>query len=472
MLRLYNTMTRSVDEFRPIQPGKVGMYTCGLTVYNYAHIGNLRMYVFEDTLKRVLKVCGYQVRHVMNITDVGHLTSDADTGEDKMEKGAAREGKTAWEIAEFYQKAFVRDLHRMNILEPDVWCKATDHIPEQIELIRKLEEKGFTYVIDGDGVYFDTSKLPDYGKLVRLDAEGLRAGARVEMVAGKRNLTDFALWKFSPKDRKRQMEWPSPWGVGFPGWHIECSAMAVKYLGERLDIHCGGVDHQAVHHTNEIAQTEAAFGQKGHPWVNWWMHGEWLVLPKESGEAAKMAKSSGEFLTLDLLRQRGYDPLAFRYFCLNAHYRQQMAFTWEALDAAASAYARLKRTVLDLRPKHQAGDRPIEKHVTEFRTAAEDDLNMPQALAAMWTALKDEQAKAGEVYATLLEMDRVLGLGVEQMEEGKLPISRAEIQKLIDDRAAARQAGRFAHADQIRQQLAEMGIVLEDSPSGTTWRRA
>ncbi|MCJ7544690.1 MAG: cysteine--tRNA ligase [Phycisphaerae bacterium] len=469
MLRLHNTMTRSVDEFRPLVPGQVGLYTCGLTVYNYAHIGNLRTYIFEDVLKRVLMLSGYKVRHVMNITDVGHLTSDADVGEDKMEVGAAREGKSAWEIAEFFQRAFVRDLHRLNILEPDTWCRATDHITEQIELVRRLEEKGFTYAIKGDGVYFDTARLPDYGKLVRLDAEGLRAGARIEMVAGKRNPTDFALWKFSPRGSKRQMEWPSPWGVGFPGWHVECSAMAVKHLGERMDIHCGGVDHQAVHHTNEIAQTESAYG---HPWVNWWIHGEWLVLPKEGGEAAKMSKSAENFLTLDLLIKKGYEPLAFRYFCLNAHYRQQLAFTWQALDAAANAYSHQRRTVQDLRPGHRPGDKPIEQHMAVFRAAAEDDLNMPQALAAMWAVAKDERAQGGEVYATLLEMDRVLGLGIEQMEEGELAISRAEIQKLIDDRAAARQAGRFAHADQIRQQLAAMGIILEDSPSGTTWRRA
>ena len=468
MLRLYNTMTRRVEEFRPIEPGKVGLYTCGLTVYNYAHIGNLRTYVFEDILRRVLTLAGYRVRHVMNITDVGHLTSDADTGDDKMEKGAAREGKTAWEIAEFYQQAFVRDLRRLNILEPDVWCKATEHIAEQIDLVRRLAEKGFTYMIAGDGVYFDTSKLADYGKLVRLDADGLKAGARVEMVAGKRNATDFALWKFSPSGSKRQMEWPSPWGVGFPGWHIECSAMAIKYLGERLDIHCGGVDHQAVHHTNEIAQAEAAFG---HEWVNWWMHGEWLVLPKEGGEAAKMSKSAENFLTLDLLIRKGYEPPAFRYFCLNAHYRQQLAFSWEALDAAVSAYGRLKRTVLDIRPRHQAGDGPIERHVAALRAAAEDDLNMPQALAAMWGAVKEAEARPGEVYATLAEMDRVLGLGVAKMEEEALGISPQEIDRLIGERNAARQGRDFARADAIRKELAAKGVVLEDSAGGTTWRR-
>jgi cysteinyl-tRNA synthetase len=470
MLKLYNTMTRSVDEFRPIEPGKVGMYTCGLTVYNYAHIGNLRTYIFEDILKRVLMMCGYEVTHVMNITDVGHLTSDADVGEDKMEKGAAREGKTAWEIAEFYQNAFVEDLHRLNIIESDIiWCKATDHIAEQIELVKILEAKGYTYIIKGDGVYFDTSKLADYGKLVRLDIEGLKAGARIEMVEGKRNVTDFALWKFSPPDKKRQMEWPSPWGVGFPGWHIECSAMAVKYLGEHLDIHCGGVDHKAVHHTNEIAQTESAYG---HQWVNWWMHGEFLVLPKEGGEAAKMAKSSGEFLTLDFLVKKGFDPLAFRYFCLNAHYRQQLTFTWESLEAANNALGRLKRVLLELRPAYKGNEQPIESHMQEFRQAAEDDLNMPRALAAMWNLLKDISADKGAIFATLKAMDQVLGFNIETLGivslQGTIHIS---IQKLIDDRLAARKAKDYARADAIRNLLAAMGISLEDTPTGTTWRK-
>ncbi|KPK84600.1 MAG: hypothetical protein AMJ81_05175 [Phycisphaerae bacterium SM23_33] len=468
-LKLYNTLTRSKDPFEPIHPPRVDLYTCGLTVYNYAHIGNLRCYVFEDILKRVLLSCGYQVRHVMNITDVGHLVSDADQGEDKMDIGARREGKTAWEIAEFYQAAFEEDLRRLNVLFPDVWCKATDHIGEQIALVRTLEEQGFTYRIDGDGIYFDTSKLPDYGKLARLDLEGLRAGARVEMVAGKRNLTDFALWKFSPPGRKRQMEWDSPWGVGFPGWHIECTAMAMKYLGDRLDIHCGGVDHIAVHHTNEIAQAESALG---HKWCNWWLHGEFLTFPRGDAEqAARMSKSSGEFVTLNTLVERGFDPLAYRYFCLNAHYRQQLAFTWEALSAAASAFARLKREVLELKRNAGDGREPIDSHLDAFRAAAEDDLNTPQALAAMWGALKDAEAEKPRIYATLLAMDEVLGFGFARMQEAALAVSEEEIEKLIAARAEARKAKDFARADAIRDRLKEMGVALEDTAGGTIWRK-
>jgi len=477
-IRLYNTLTRRKDRFEPIEPPRVRLYTCGPTVYNYAHIGNLRTYVFEDVLKRALRACGYEVHHVMNVTDVGHLVSDADEGEDKMALGAAREGKSVWEIAEFYWRAFRNDMTRLNLLEPDVWCKATEHIAEQIDLVRKLEEKGFTYVID-DGVYFDTSKLPDYGKLARLDAAGLKAGARIEMAAGKRNPTDFALWKFSPKDAQRLMEWDSPWGVGFPGWHIECSAMAIKYLGERADIHCGGIDHVAVHHTNEIAQAESALG---HQWVNWWMHGEFLTMPKgDGGEAQRMSKSGGEFLTLDVLidhvgKGKGLTEkeiaLAYRYFLLNAHYRQQLAFSWEGMDGAAGAFRNLKRAVLELRAAHEGGEEPIESHMEAFRQAVMDDLNMPRALAAMWNALKDTEAGKGELYATLLAMDEILGLGLAAMAPEKLPISEQEIQKLIDERAAAREARDFARADAIREELAAKGIILEDKPGATVWRRS
>ena len=469
MLRLYNTMTRSVDEFTPLSGNKVGLYTCGLTVYNYAHIGNLRTYIFEDLLKRTLIRCGYDVNHVMNITDVGHLTSDADTGEDKMEAGARREGKTAWEIAEFFQGQFVKDMELLNLLPPTTWCKATDHICEQIDQIKKLEEKGYTYTA-GDGIYFDTSKLSDYGKLARLDIDGLRAGARIEVVEGKRNLTDFALWKFSPEGSQRQMEWDSPWGVGFPGWHIECSTMAIKYLGERLDIHCGGIDHVPVHHTNEIAQAEIALG---HEWVNWWMHGEFLTFGSaDDGDQAKMSKSTGGFITLDTLIERGIDPLAYRYFCMGAHYRQQLAFTWEALDGAASAYKKLTRAALDLKASYSGDQQPIANHLEQFDSAIEEDLNMPRALAAMWGAVKDDSAKPGDIYATLLEMDQVLGLGIADAAEEELDIPEERIDQLIAERTEARANKNFARSDEIRDELTAMGITLEDKPEGTIWRRS
>jgi len=468
-ITLYNTMTRSKDAFEPGEPGKVSLYTCGPTVYNYAHIGNLRTYVFEDILKRSLLYDGYDVNHVMNVTDVGHLVSDADEGEDKMALGARREGKSVWEIAQFYWDAFRKDIGRLNIIEPDIWCRATDHIEDQINQVRILEEKGFTYIID-DGVYFDTSKLPDYGKLARLDISGLRAGARIEVAEGKRNNTDFALWKFSPKDSQRLMEWDSPWGMGFPGWHLECSTMAMRYLGEYLDIHCGGVDHVSVHHTNEIAQAESALG---HEWTKWWMHGEFLTMSKaDDSGGGKMSKSSGEFLTLDVLTDKyAYDPLAYRYFLLGAHYRQQLAFSWAGMDSAASALGRLKRTVLELRDKCTAGQEPVAPYIDEFETAVRDDLNMPRAMAAMWKAVRDTAAPRGAVYATLRVMDRVLGFGFDDMQAEALGISDEEIDGLLAERTVARAAKDYARGDEIRDQLTDMGIEIMDSPDSTTWRR-
>jgi cysteinyl-tRNA synthetase len=482
-LKLYNTMTRSVENFQPIEPGKVRLYTCGPTVYNYAHIGNLRTYVFEDVLKRALvHLGGYEVNHVMNVTDVGHLTDDADAGEDKMEKGAAREGKSVEDIAKHYWQAFDKDLEDLNILKPTTWCWATDEIDTQKTQVETLMEKGYTYTIE-DGIYFDTSKLDDYGKLARLDVEGLQAGARVEMAAGKKQPTDFALWKFSPKDKQRLMEWDNPAGIegkGFPGWHIECSAMAIKHLGERLDIHCGGVDHVNVHHSNEIAQAEAALG---HEWCNWWMHGEFLTM----GDAGKMAKSSGEFLTLrvlmDRLGEKGLSDAdaagAYRYFLLGAHYRQQLAFSWEALDAAASAYKNLKRIVLELRKSYTGQETPFEIRMQPFNEAVANDLNMPRALAAMWAVAKDTaDAPAGEIYATLLEMDKVLGLGMAEMQEKR--ISKEEMEKIfsiIAERRRAKKDKDFRLADECREKAetqfnatisdAQFGVKVELSSGAT-----
>ncbi|MCG2690006.1 cysteine--tRNA ligase, partial [Candidatus Parcubacteria bacterium] len=327
-LKLFNTLTRQKENFKPLDKKgqEVGLYTCGPTVYNFAHIGNLRSYLFEDVLKRVLLYNGFKVKHIMNITDVGHLTSDADTGEDKLEKGAKRENKSVWEIAGFYTKTFKKDLELLNIKEPSKWIKATDTIKEQIALIALLESKGYTYSI-GDGVYFDTSKLKNYGVLWGNEKEvALEAGKRIEMVKGKKNPTDFALWKLSPKNEKRQMEWLSPWGVGFPGWHTECVVMAQKELGSPFDIHCGGIDHIQVHHTNEIAQSQGTFGNN---LANFWLHGEFLDL-----KGQKMAKSTGGFITLTTLIEKGFNPLAYRYLCLQAHYRTKLNFSFEALTSA------------------------------------------------------------------------------------------------------------------------------------------
>ena len=337
-LYLYNSLMRRKQQFKPVKPGAVGLYTCGPTVYNYAHIGNLRTYIFEDILKRVLVYNGYAVKHVMNITDVGHLTGDRDMGEDKMEAGAAREGKSAWDIAEFYTQSFKKDIAHLNILPPDVWVKATDTIPEQIALIETLEEKGYTYRTS-DGIYFDTAKFKDYTKLSHQDLEALKEGARVERNPEKRNATDFALWKFSPQGLKRQMEWESPWGVGFPGWHLECSAMSMKFLGEQLDIHCGGTDHIDVHHTNEIAQSEAATGK---PFFNFWMHGAFLII--QGGK--KMAKSEGNFLTLEnAFLKNDINPLVYRFASFLTHYRKPMEYSAESIEAARNGLLHLQNQV-------------------------------------------------------------------------------------------------------------------------------
>ncbi len=449
-LSLFDTYTRSVREFIPLHPPAVGLYTCGPTVYDYAHIGNLRTYIFEDILRRVLEFNGYPVQHVMNITDVGHLVSDADTGEDKMEKGSRRTGQTAWQIAEFYTQAFRDDLKHLNILEPTTWCRATDHIAEQIALIQCIEAKGYTYATS-DGIYFDTAQLPDYGTLGRLDIEGLQAGARIDM-GEKRNPTDFALWKFSPKDQQRQMEWDSPWGVGFPGWHIECSAMSAKYLGPYFDIHCGGEDHITVHHTNEIAQTMACYGTR---LANFWLHGYFLQL-----DASKMSKSSGDFLRLKVLIDKGYDPLAYRFFCLSASYRAKLNFNWESLDGAAKALNRLRAAVYEL----GAPGAVDERFLDQFCGAINDDLNMPRAVALVWDVLRSD-LPSGVKKATLLRFDQVLGLRLEewQPKEEQIP---EQYQLLLAERQKARAEKRWKDADAIRDQIAAAGYDVIDTPQG------
>jgi cysteinyl-tRNA synthetase len=449
-LSLYDTWTRSLREFAPLSGNEVGVYCCGPTVYNFAHIGNLRTYVNEDLLRRSLEFNKYIVKHVVNITDVGHLVSDADDGEDRMEKGSRRTGKTAWQIAEEYTAAFQADIARLNIKDPSVWCKATDHIAEQIDTVKLIETKGFTYRTS-DGIYFDTSKDPEYGFLARLDIEGLQAGARVEL-GEKRNPTDFALWKFSPKGEQRQMEWESPWGVGFPGWHIECSAMSSKYLGNYFDIHCGGKDHIPIHHTNEIAQTRAAYNTR---LANFWLHGFWLEVDGE-----KMSKSKDEFLRLQVLMEKGYDPLAFRYLCLGAHYRKDLQFHWELLDSAATALTRL-RTMYYGWPK---GGTPDAASVEKFTAFVNDDLNIPRALALAWDVGRSGLPEAAR-RATFDVFDAVLGLGLSTWEPPREEVP-AHILKLVEDRQTARTEKRWADADVARNALLVAGWEVKDSPQG------
>jgi cysteinyl-tRNA synthetase len=394
-LMLYDTYERRLRPFAALEPGRAGLYACGPTVYDYAHIGNLRTYLFGDTLRRVLQLNGYEVRHVINITDVGHLTSDADSGEDKMEKGSRRTGRSAWDIAPYYTAAFQRDLQRLRVLPPTVWARATDHIPEQIAFIADIERKGFAYRT-ADGIYFDTARLERYGYLARLDIAGLWAGRRVDL-GEKRSPTDFALWKFSSGEQ-RQMEWGSLWGRGFPGWHIECSAMSTRYLGALFDIHVGGEDHVPVHHSNEIAQHEACHG---HPPARYWLHGAFLRLQ----DSDKMSKSDGSFLRLDTLVERGSDPLAYRYLALTAHYRSKLVFSWSALEAAQTALGRLRRAYRGL----PSGGSPDPDYRERVQAALNDDLNTSRALALTWEMLKSTLS-GGVQKETLCWLDGALGL--------------------------------------------------------------
>ncbi len=458
---LFNTLTRNKDLFKPIKAGKVGMYTCGPTVYLFPHIGNMRTYIFEDILKRVLQYNDYKVNHVMNITDVGHLTNDRDMGEDKIEKEAEKEGKTAWEIASFYTEAFKKDLNYLNIIYPDIFCRATDNISEQIALIQTLGKKGFTYKTD-DGIYFDTSKVSDYAKLSGQKLEDLKEGARVEINEGKKNHTDFALWKFSPKDTKRQMEWQSPWGVGFPGWHIECSAMSLKYLGKHFDIHCGGIDHVNIHHTNEIAQTESATGEK--PWVNYWIHGAFLNI--KDGE--KMAKSGNNYLILqNIFVDKNINPLVYRFATLSTHYRKLMEWNDEIMIAAENGFKNLYSKISNLSAQAGSGDK-VGKVNNEWRdkfvSTINDDLNMPQAMAILNEMLKSDISNEDKL-ATALDFDKVLGLKLNEAEQKKLEIP-TEVKNIIEEREKARYEKNWAKSDELRDKIKNLGYEVKDTPEG------
>lgn len=462
MLKLYNTLTREKEEFHPIKQNVVTMYSCGPTVYNYAHIGNLRTYVFMDMLRRSLRYCGYKIKGVMNITDVGHLLSDADDGEDKMEKAAKEQKKTPREIADYYTEIFFKDLTRLNIGKPEIIAKATEHIPDMISYVQDLVKKGYGYETS-DGIYFDIAKFDGYGKLSRLNLDEQIAGARVEVNTEKRHPADFALWKKAEKNHI--MQWESPWGMGYPGWHIECSAMSRKYLGVTFDIHTGGVDHIPVHHENEIAQSEAREGAKT---VNTWMHGEFMLV-----DGGKMSKSLGNTYTIDNLIERGYSPLAFRYFCLNAHYRKKLNFTFEGMDAAQTAYNRL----LEILYKHKTATentepQKLDGYIKEFRSAVEDDLNLPLALGVLWTMTKEKPSN--DIYKTALLFDEVLGLDLkaakapEKANDEPVP---DEVKALAEKRLAARKNKNWAESDRLREQIAALGYSVTDGKDGFTVKK-
>lgn len=471
-MRLYNTLSRSIEDIQPIQPGKLGLYACGLTVYDFTHLGHLRKYTLDDVLIRTLRYAGYQAQFVQNVTDVGHLASDADTGEDKLEKGAKKYGKSVWDIAKEFEAYFFRSMDLMGNLRPDVSCRATEHIKEQLEMVKTLEQKGFAYVIEGDGVYFDTSKVKDYGKLAGFDPELLQAGARVEVVAGKRNPTDFALWKFEREGENRAMVWESPWAArSFPGWHIECSAMAMKYLGEQFEIHTGGIDHIPVHHTNEIAQAEAATVKV--PFVKYWVHHNFL---RVSGE--KMSKSLGNFFTIDDVLEKGYEPMALRLLFLSTHYRSEMNFTWENLAGSQTAWNKLKALLSQFRAEKERTVLSEEKLAQidalrkRFFAYMQDDLKTPEAMAVVWETVKSNLPSMDK-YDLLLDFDQVLGLGLRevsgaggQVSEMKLEELPVEVQQLVKQRESARLAKNWEESDRLRQEIKAEGFLLLDTSDG------
>lgn len=464
-IKLFNSLGRKLEDFVPIKEGEVGMYCCGPTVYAFAHLGNMRTYLFEDVLRRMLEYNGLKVKHVMNITDVGHLTGDnlgdADSGEDRMEKAAKREGKDAWQIAEFYTQAFLADLDKLNIEKPEEMPKATDHIAEQLKMVETLEKKGFAYKTS-DGIYFDVSRWADYGKLSGQKLEEKKAGARVELNEDKRNAADFALWKFSPAGETRQMEWDNPWnGKGFPGWHIECSAMSTEYLGKHFDIHCGGVDHIPVHHENEIAQSEAANDQK---YVNYWLHGEFMMV-----NGRRMGKSEGNaYLVKDLI-DKGFDPLAFRYLNLGTHYRVQLNFTWEGLEGAQTALNRLRGQVQMLLEEVAEKGKVDKVFRDKFLAAINNDLNTSESLSLVWEVLRSDLPKETKL-ATIMDFDKVLGLEMDKKTQLKID-APAKVDELLKLREKARKNKDFAESDRLRDEIKKEGFTVKDTAKGQELER-
>lgn len=459
MLKLYNTLTRTKEEFIPINGNKVTMYSCGPTVYSYAHIGNLRTYVFMDLVRRVLKYDNYELLGVMNITDVGHLTDDSDDGDDKMVTAAKKLKKTPYEIAEYYTNVFFNDIEKLNITKPEIIAKATDHIKEMIDFVQVLEKKGYGYEIS-DGIYYDIEKFKGYGQLSRINLDEQLSGARVEVNSEKRHPADFALWKHAPKEHI--MKWESPWGLGYPGWHIECSAMSRKYLGEKFDIHSGGVDHIPIHHENEIAQNE---GYAGCKTVNYWIHGEFMLVNN-----GKMSKSLGNTYTISQLEEKGYSALDFRYFCLNAHYRKKLNFTFEGLDAAKISFERLRAVLYAHKVStNDTSEEILKKYYDQFVEAINDDINIPLALGILWTMTKEN--KSHNIYELALEFDKVLGLSLDKIVEPKKEENSTneipqEVLDLVEERKQAKANKDFAKADDIRQKIAIIGYSVKDTREG------
>lgn len=457
MLRIYNTMDRRKEDFIPLSDKKVTMYSCGPTVYNYAHIGNLRTYIFMDIFRRTLRYDGYKLKGVMNITDVGHLMSDGDDGEDKMEKASREQKKSPYEIAEYYTKIFFDDLAKLNIGRPEIIAKATDHIADMIKYVQALLDKGYAYEID-DGIYFDIGKFPEYGKLSRLNLEEQQAGARVEVNSQKRHPADFALWKKA--EPNHIMQWESPWGMGYPGWHIECSTMSRKYLGDVFDIHTGGVDHIPVHHENEIAQSEALVGKKT---VDYWVHGEFMLVNN-----GKMSKSLGNTYTIADLEKKGYSAMDFRYFCLNTHYRKKLNFTFEGLDGAKTAYARLLAVLYKHKMSQtKTDDAKIEDYKKQFADAINDDLNIPLALGVLWKAVKEPASR--DIYDMALDFDKVFGLSLDKARPDETAPAEEipqEIIELAQKRADAKKAKNYAEADALRAEINSRGYSVTDTKEG------